>query len=179
MPPNGEPVRVPTALPGLEIRKARTADLEAVEAIVSKAGTHPGVASFLEAYYGPEAAVSERIRNRMDTALIAWHDGHGIGYLACGQDETVGALGPWAVRPDRQGFGVGSALMVSMMRMLRARGVRLLEATVPERPGAALRICQKLGFREYATTARRVSGWEAERFETAAAWHHFEKRLRG
>ncbi len=196
-PPNSEPLQVPTPLPGLEIYRARTADLGPVEAVASAVGPCSDASAFLEGYYGPGAAVAERIRSRLGGTLIARHRAAVVGFLASEQDELIGSLGPWAVRPDRQGLGIGSGLLVSMIRMLRDDGVRLLEATVPDRPGHAHRICRKLGFQEYGRSARMVSRPEgkaalvpaecdgdlaqrmAEGFATVGMWHHCEKRLRG
>ena len=182
---------VPTSLRGLEIRRACEADLKPVEAVASAVSVCPDVSSFLDGYYGSRCAVVERIRTRLAGTLIAQQETDLVGFLACGQDEMIGSLGPWAVRPDRQGLGIGSGLLQSMIRVLRARGVRLLEATVPDRPGHALRICRKLGFREYGRSARRVPGSGGRSIIVPAAddgdlaqrevdlWHHCEKRLRG
>ena len=104
--------------------------------------------------------------------LIAEHRGEAIGFAAWRQDEMVGVVDVHAVRPDRQEWGVGVALLSALMEGLRAEGIRLLEATLPEAFQKARRLYEAQGFREIDRSAR------PEGQEQAVVWVRYEKRFK-
>lgn len=86
---------------------------------------------------GTEAAIIERLRKAgaLTLSLVAQEDGAVVGHVAFspvtvdGRDVSWFALGPVAVRPDRQGRGIGAALVragIARMREAGARGIVLV-----------------------------------------------------
>jgi putative acetyltransferase len=74
-----------------------------------------------------EAGIVEAVRDEPGSfALVAEHDGTVVGHVQMsrarvGADEVL-ALGPIAVAPDRQGGGIGAALVVAALEEARRRG---------------------------------------------------------
>ena len=83
-----------------------------------------------------EAPLLDRLRQDEgwldDLSLVAEVDGEVVGHVVCTRG-TVGAdrrpalgLGPIGVRPDRQGAGIGSALVHAVVAVAEARGETLV-----------------------------------------------------
>lgn len=78
---------------------------------------------------GTEAAIIERLRagNALTLSLVAVEDGRIAGHVAFspvtigGHEGWVG-LGPVSVAPDRQGKGIGAALIREGLSQMRAAG---------------------------------------------------------
>jgi putative acetyltransferase len=73
-----------------------------------------------------EPAIVEAVRDLEGSfALVAEEDGRMVGHVQFSRawigDTHVPALGPIGVRPDRQGNGIGSALIVAGLREGRER----------------------------------------------------------
>lgn len=125
----------------------------------ARASDHPAIAAVVEAAFGQadEARLVGRLRSAEDRLfeLVADADGQVVGHimfsrLYADRSELITALAPLAVRPDRQGTGLGSALVragLDAARELAAGGVIVLgpPAYYP-----------RFGFS--ADTAARVSG---------------------
>ncbi len=154
-------------LPGVKIRPATEADLAGIGAVAAAVCKAPEVAAFWAARYGSAALVVDRCRACLSWVLIAEHRGEVVGFAAWRQDEMVGVVGTHAVHPERQGWGVGAALLSALVEGLRAEGIRLLEATLPESFQEARRLYEARGFREIARSAQRE-----------VVWVRYEKRFR-
>ena len=81
---------------------------------------HPAIAAVVTAAFGrpDEAALATRLRADEDTLfeMVAEEDGEVVGHvlfsrLWVDRFELYGALAPLAVRPDRQGQGLGGKLV--------------------------------------------------------------------
>ena len=185
------------SLPGLMLRSATEGDLKAVAAITAAVCEDPEVRAFCESRYGSAAEAVEGCRRTLHWMLTAELRGEVVGYIAWRQDEEIGAVGPLAVYPGYQGWGVGSALLSAVAKRLQAEGIRLLDATVPEHFHRACRVCEALGFREvgrFTRMVRRTGGRtdstsvpseaidtlvrrRQEGFERTAVWVYYEKRF--
>ncbi|WP_029029351.1 GNAT family N-acetyltransferase [Salinarimonas rosea] len=81
---------------------------------------------------GTEAAIVERLRRAgaLTLSLVAEEDGTVVGHVGFSEVRVDGrdvgwlALGPIAVRPDRQGRGIGAALVREGLARVRAAGAR-------------------------------------------------------
>jgi putative acetyltransferase len=99
------------------IRPATTAD-------------HPAIAAVVEAAFGgpDEARLVERLRDEGAVLVELVSEGDGIdghvlfSRLAADQPGLYAALAPLAVRPDRQGSGLGSELTRAGLEACRALG---------------------------------------------------------
>ena len=113
------------------VRREKPADIPIIRTIVSDA--------FEDHLHsdGREAAIVDALRREGDLSLsmVAEVDGEIVGYIAFSQSLTSDgergwvALGPVAVRPDRQGTGIGRALIergIAMCYGLGAKGVVVL-----------------------------------------------------
>lgn len=109
----------------MEIRSEQPGDSAAIRALVT--------AAFRDAPHrsGSEAAIVDGLRNAgaLTLALVAEDESGLVGHaafspvaIADGAAGWVG-LGPVAVRPDRQGGGIGRALIDAGLSLLRQRGV--------------------------------------------------------
>lgn len=110
----------------MRIRPESPADAAAIRAVVEVA--FRGVAHSRQT----EAAIVDALRasGALSLSLVADQHGSVIGHAAVSPVRVDGAdidwfgLGPVAVRPDRQGAGVGSALIEAALDQLAARGAR-------------------------------------------------------
>jgi putative acetyltransferase len=74
-----------------------------------------------------EPAIVEAVRDLEGSfALVAEEEGRVVGHVQFSRawigDTRVLALGPIGVRPDRQGIGIGSALIAAGLQESRDRG---------------------------------------------------------
>lgn len=106
----------------LVVRRERPSEAAAVEAVVAAAfAREPGVRP-------AEAALVERLREDAGAlprlALVAEVGGVVVGHVVCSRGwvdaSLVLGLGPLAVAPERQGQGVGSALMHAVLAAAEA-----------------------------------------------------------
>lgn len=113
------------------IRPETPEDAAAIGAITTDAFAGAAHAS------GTEAAIVDalRVAGALTLSLVAEEDGAVVGHVAFspvrvdGRDVAWFALGPVAVRPDRQGRGIGAALVregIARMREAGARGIVLV-----------------------------------------------------
>ena len=108
----------------MEIRPETPTDASAISSVIEDA--------FASAEHsdGTEAAIVERLRqaNALSTSLVATDASAIVGHVALSPVTIDGAdigwlgLGPVAVRPDRQGNGIGRALVNSALDRARSRG---------------------------------------------------------
>ena len=106
------------------IREEEPKDFVAIRSVIS--------AAFKEKPYSrqTEAAIVEALRaaNALTISLVAMDEGDVIGHIAFSLVKIDGCdlhwygLGPVAVRPDRQGQGVGNALVREGLQRLMAVG---------------------------------------------------------
>jgi len=92
------------------------------------------IAAFLGRPYShqTEHLIVEELRaaGALEVSLVAESEGEVVGHIAFSAAEIGGAstgwflLGPVAVRPERQGEGIGRALVEGGLDALRARGAR-------------------------------------------------------
>lgn len=85
-----------------------------------------------------------------DGDLFVLDDGAGVALgttLVLYANDATAELKSVAVRPDRQGQGVGKRMLVGVLAVLRARGVRRVLVATGTTSFAPLALYQKLGFR--------------------------------
>ncbi|WP_372425620.1 GNAT family N-acetyltransferase [Salinarimonas chemoclinalis] len=110
----------------ITIRPETSADVEPIGTITTDAFARAPHAS------GTEAAIVSGLRDAgaLTLSLVAEEDGAVVGHVAFsavrvdGRDVGWLALGPIAVRPDRQGRGIGAALVREGLARVRAAGAR-------------------------------------------------------
>jgi putative acetyltransferase len=100
------------------IRHARPADRPAIEAVLTAAFGRPDEAALVTRLRADEDAMFE---------LVAEEDGEIVGHIVfsrlwADRFELYGALAPLAVRPDRQGQGLGSRLVRTGLENAREFG---------------------------------------------------------
>ena len=104
--------------PALVIRRELPADVEPTRALHDAAFGVPEGAS-----HSLETRILDRLRAEGDVldalTLVAELRGEVVGHVVCsrasmGEGPSIG-LGPIAVRPDRQGEGIGSALVAAVL----------------------------------------------------------------
>lgn len=110
----------------MEIRPETISDASAISALIE--------ASFAAADHsdGTEAAIVERLRDAdaLTVSLVAVEDSEIVGHAALsritvdGDDPRWLGLGPVAVRPDRQGRGIGDALIREALERAVKLGAR-------------------------------------------------------
>lgn len=110
----------------MKIRSEASADQAVIRRITDAAfagGEHSS---------GTEGAIVDALRDAgaLTVSLVAEVDGQPVGHVAFspvmvdGQDIGWFGLGPVSVRPDRQGRGIGSALIREGLGRLRWRGAK-------------------------------------------------------
>lgn len=108
----------------MQIRRERPGDEEAISSLIAAAFAHA------EHSDGTETAIVERLRKAgaLTLSLVAEAGGRPVGHIAFSPVTIDGdhrgwfGLGPVAVRPDRQGGGIGSALIRQGLERLRSLG---------------------------------------------------------
>lgn len=107
----------------LEIRSERTADAVAISELTTSAFKNTAHGS------STEALIVERLRAArvLTVSLVATEGDEIVGHVACSPVTIVPdhphwyGLGPVSVRPDRQGLGMGQALVRAALEDLRGR----------------------------------------------------------
>jgi putative acetyltransferase len=110
----------------VDIRPEIPGDAAAISSVITSA--------FLEAEHtgGNEALIVDKLRDAasLSVSLVATENDRIVGHIAFspvtvdGRNEGWFGLGPVAVVPDRQGHGIGSALIEAGLDQLRMRGSR-------------------------------------------------------
>jgi putative acetyltransferase len=110
----------------VHIRPEIPADAAAISSVITSA--------FLEAEHsgGNEAAIVDKLREAasLSVSLVATENDRIVGHVAFspvtvdGRSEGWFGLGPVAVVPERQGHGIGSALIEAGVDQLRVRSSR-------------------------------------------------------
>lgn len=124
--------------PGLSLRPMHFGDLDTITAIDARAypysWTRTVFADCLRAGYVCRVLLDD------DTHII----GYGVVSVAAGEAHVLNVC----IEPDRQGRGLGSALMRKLLRLARRQGARsaLLEVRPTNQP--AIRLYHQLGFNE-------------------------------
>jgi GNAT superfamily N-acetyltransferase len=77
---------------------------------------------------------------------VATLEGEVSGYAICGRSGRRGYLQRLAVDPDRQGHGLGAALVIDGLRWMRRRGVGRAVVNTQDSNEAALALYERLGF---------------------------------
>ena len=138
----------------LLIRPSRDSDLSAVTAIYRPAVLH-GTASF-ELEPPDEAEMARRRRALLEGGypyLVAERDGAVVGYAYAGAYRPRPAYrftveDSIYVAPDRQGSGVGRALLVALIEACEALGFRQMVAVIGDSASqGSIRLHESLGFR--------------------------------
>lgn len=108
----------------LTIRNEQAADIDAISALTAAAFEHAEHSSHTEHFI----VNALRRSGQLSVSLVAVHNNEIIGHVAI-SPVTISSgatgwhgLGPISVRPDRQGQGVGSALMEAALAELRRLG---------------------------------------------------------
>jgi len=109
---------------GVEIRRERTSDVEAIGQVIDAAFSGMPYAD------GDEAELVEALRSQgaLSISLVAEREGTIVGQIAFSPAQASGgaagwyALGPLAVLPAHQGGGIGSALVRTGLRAIGERG---------------------------------------------------------
>lgn len=111
--------------PGVTLRDEAPGDADAIRSLVTGAFRDSAHSS------GTEAQVVDDLRaaGALTLSLVAEADGEIVGHVAAspvGIGDARGWFGiaPLAVRPDRQGQGIGAALVTAALARLRTRGAQ-------------------------------------------------------
>jgi ribosomal protein S18 acetylase RimI-like enzyme len=135
----------------LRIRSAAPEDCDGVAAMVRDLASLAGVLA------GTTAAIlaREAFGERPTIAILVAEDGPDLAGFLIHQDTFStwrGANGVFVVdffvRAERRGEGIGLALMAEAARRGRAAGARFMRLDVERHNAAALRLYERLGFRE-------------------------------
>jgi len=129
------------------IRRAIAADAAGIAALLGELG-----------YPAPAAAIPARLERLAgetgQSVLVAQLDGHVVGLASVftrhdiTDDAAFARLAALIVRTDRQGEGIGRALVEAAEVLARAAGCRVIEVTSGDhRPGAHA-FYRRLGFEE-------------------------------
>ena len=110
----------------MNVRPERAGEEQAIAALITRAFAGAAHAS------GEEAAIVERLRRDgdLEAAFVAVDEGRIVGHVAFSPvliDDKPGhwfGLGPVAVAPERQGEGIGAALIEHGLAYLRTKGAR-------------------------------------------------------
>ena len=108
---------------GLEIRESLSADLDAIESLYPAAFPDEDLLPVVKDLL-PDTAVTTSIIGEIDSQLV----GHVI-FSKCGVTGSLisaSLLAPLAVTPERQGQGIGSALVRAGLRKLKDNDVRVV-----------------------------------------------------
>lgn len=108
----------------MRIRPEARGDADAIRAITKAAFEHAEHSS------GTEAAIVDALRqaDALTISLVAEEDGEPVGHIAFSPVTIEGehggwfGLGPVSVMPERQGQGIGIALIEEGLELLRSRG---------------------------------------------------------
>jgi len=129
----------------MEIRQFETADAADVVALWEACGlTRP--------WNDPHADIARKQQVQPELFLVAVVDGHLVGAVMGGYDGHRGSINYLAVAPDRQGMGVGRALVQRVEGMLRERGCPKINLQVRIENDQANGFYEALGYESFQVT---------------------------
>jgi [ribosomal protein S18]-alanine N-acetyltransferase len=145
------------APPGVRLRRARRGDRPAVLEVDGSA--------FSPFWRFDERGLDDARRATPSSRFRVADDADVVGYAVTGRAGALGYLQRLAVRPERQGQGIGAALISDALHWARRHGCNSVLVNTQESNVAALLVYQHLGFsREphgLAVLERPFSGLEA------------------
>jgi len=110
-----------------------------------------------------EGAVADLLYRRfgriVGDGVIASQAGVEIGFCGWQEDEGLAFVGPIVVRADKQGWGVGSAMLDRTVEILRAAGARTVESAYLSDDPVCPRLFGRFRFREVGTEKRHDRRW--------------------
>jgi ribosomal protein S18 acetylase RimI-like enzyme len=125
--------------PGVQIRRGRRRDLDAVLAVDGRA--------FTGMWKLDRAGIDEALTATPAVHLrVARHGAAMVGYCVCDRASQRGYVQRLAVHPRTQGRGVGGALLADGLRWLRRWGARDALVNTQEGNDRSLRLYQRAGF---------------------------------
>lgn len=130
--------RLPEAPSGGRLRRGRRRDLAAILAVDAAAFEPFWQLDRLRFDDARRATPTNRLRVTAGAEVV--------GYAITGRAGSRGYLQRLAVRPDEQGRGWGTALVVDSLRWLRRRGAHSVTVNTQEANAAALALYRRLGF---------------------------------
>ncbi len=145
----------------MEIRPFRPEDLPVIGQITRQSWFGVAMWHLLEQRYGPlgaswtdrkAAEVMDFCRQHPNQIVVAEEDGQTVGYATFywSPADKIGEVGNNAVLPQFRGRGVGTALIVETIRIMKDWGAEILRVTTFEHDYPARHIYERLGFREIA-----------------------------
>ena len=144
------------------IRPFRPADRAALVAITQRAFDGVSIDQNIERLYGTLNGVTWQERKgghvEADIAadpngILVWEeDGEVVGYVSCRYHPRtlIGSVANLAVRPDRQGGGIGRRLLEAAIEHLRGLGMAYVRIETLEQNDRCRALYPRLGFREVA-----------------------------
>ena len=129
----------------MEIRQFEPADTAAVVALWQQCGlTRP--------WNDPAADIARKVAEQPELFLVALEANLVIGVIMGGYDGHRGSINYLAVTPNRQGTGVGRALVKRIEAMLTARGCPKINLQVRVDNAAANGFYEALGYQPFQVT---------------------------
>ena len=161
-----------TSDPGPRVRPARVADADAIAGIYRPVVQATHVSFELEA---PSAAEIERRMSASDRYpwLVADSAGEVVGYAYASSFRSRPAY-EWTVETsvyveaDRQGLGIGTALVQALLDDLRARGYRRAIAGIALPNEASVALHERMGFTPVGVF--REVGFKFDRWWSVGFW---------
>lgn len=149
----------------MEIRPAVADDVDAVVALVESAyrgeSSRAGWTTEADLLDGQRTDAAE-VRAVLDDLLLALDGGELVGCCVLAHKGEVGYFGMFAVRPTRQGGGVGSELLAAAEHRAKDLGLPVVEMTVLSTRGELIAYYERRGYAD--TGERRPFPYGDERF---------------
>lgn len=136
--------------PPLVIREVRAADMDAVADVDGMA---------FEAIWHHNRATLEAASRQAATFTVLEDGGQILGYQLSTWHIDTGHLARLAIRPDRQGQGLGALLVGEMIRFFLERNVHHITVNTQENNLSSQRLYQRLGFK---LVGHSVAYWSIE-----------------
>ena len=134
--------------PGIRLRPAKATDLDAITVVDNAAFAPPWQYS---------RSVIQQAMAQSTSATVAEAGHEIVGYQISSGGPEQAHLARLAVRPDRQGGGIGRALVIHMMDHFERRGVQTITVNTQRDNLASLKVYSVLGF-EFAS--EQYSVWQ-------------------
>lgn len=124
----------------MEIREYRVSDEEALVALWVACG-------LIRPWNDPGRDIARKLADSPELLLVGLSDGDVIGSVMAGYDGHRGWINYLAVRPSRQGGGLGRALMAAAEERLVALGCAKINLQVRDGNAAAQGFYEAIGYR--------------------------------